>query len=116
MSVFDDKATGAMADAYKLASGDSHRPEAMLELIAKRILDGAAKGERNPMVLANTALDWLGMQRVAKALTAELDVDSVELGLRLLEAFGQIPLAENKLALVKFAEALVHETAAVGKL
>jgi hypothetical protein len=35
------------------------------------------------------ALGWLGMQRVAKALSAEFDMASVELGMRLLKAFGQ---------------------------
>ena len=116
MSVFDDRATEAMANAYDMASGDSPRPEAVLELIARRILECAEQGERNPVVLANAALDWLGVQRMAANLTAELDMASVELGMRLIKAFGKIPLPANKLTLVRFAEALVDETVLIGKL
>ncbi len=116
MTTFDEDATCAMGHAYELARGERPKPQFILELIAKRILECASAGERNPVVLANAALDWLGAQRVAEELVSELPASSLELGVRLIRAFGKISLGENRIALVELAEKLAGEKTIVNRL
>ena len=60
---FDEDATRAMGEAYDKARRILHdrgQPDLVLEVIAKRIIDVATTGERNPDELARRALQALG--------------------------------------------------------
>ena len=60
---FDDKTLKAMGDAYDRAREMLHdrgQPQAVREIIAKRIIKIALTGERNPDELARRALEALG--------------------------------------------------------
>jgi hypothetical protein len=60
---FDAEATRTMGEAFDKARAmlhDSGQPALMLEIIAKRIVDVATTGERDPDELARRALYALG--------------------------------------------------------
>jgi hypothetical protein len=66
---FDAAANRVLGEAYDRARQllhDSGQPEVVQEVIARRIIDIAATGERNPDELARRALQALG-------LTSDLD-------------------------------------------
>jgi hypothetical protein len=61
---FDAQATRAMGEAYDKAREmlhDKGQPHVVQEIIAKRIIDLAATGERDPDELARRALQALGL-------------------------------------------------------
>ena len=61
---FDAEATRVMGEAYdkaRKALHDRGQPHLVQEIIAERIIDIAAKGERNPDELARRALQALGL-------------------------------------------------------
>ena len=65
-NVFDPETTKVMGEAYdaactELANGGS--PALVKEVIAKRIIEAAKKGERDPKRLCAKALDALGLNR-----------------------------------------------------
>jgi len=62
---FDKEATRVMGEAYDQARKMLHdrgQPDVVQEIIAKRIIDIAATGERDPDELARRALDALGLK------------------------------------------------------
>ena len=64
--VFDAAATKAMGDAYdaackELDGVDRRHAFCLKEVIAKRIIQAATKGERDPRLLYAKALDTLGL-------------------------------------------------------
>lgn len=62
---FDEKATHVMGEAYDKARRmlhDKGQPKMIQEIIARRIIDIAASGERDPDELARRALQALGMK------------------------------------------------------
>jgi hypothetical protein len=64
-SVFDDRMTGIMGEAFDSACKelrDSGQPSIVYEVIAKRIVDGARSGERDPVRLRNAGLAALGFE------------------------------------------------------
>jgi hypothetical protein len=66
---FDAVATRALGEAYDKARQmlhDSGQPDVVQEVIAQRVIDIAATGERDPGQLARRALQALG-------LTSDLD-------------------------------------------
>jgi hypothetical protein len=61
-AAFDDYATRVMGEAFDSARKELHdtgQPEIVYEVIAKRIIDEAKKGERDPLRLRNAALAGL---------------------------------------------------------
>jgi hypothetical protein len=65
-NVFDTETTRVMGEAYDAACielGDDGQPTLVKEVIAKRIIDAAKKGERDPQRLCAKALDALGLNR-----------------------------------------------------
>jgi hypothetical protein len=65
-NVFDADTTKVMGDAYDAACGElgNHgSPAVVREVIAKRIIDAAKRGERDPQRLCARALDALGINR-----------------------------------------------------
>jgi hypothetical protein len=63
---FDPEITKLMGEAYDAACvelGDRTPPALLKEVIAKRIIDAAEKGERDPERLRARALDALGLNR-----------------------------------------------------
>jgi hypothetical protein len=63
--VFDNDATKAMGEAYAKARRmlhDTGQPRLVQEVIAKRIIDVAMTGERDPDELARRALLALGLK------------------------------------------------------
>jgi hypothetical protein len=65
-NVFDAETTKVMGEAYDAACGelcDHGSPSLVREIIAKRIIDAAKKGERDPLRLCAKALDSLGLNR-----------------------------------------------------
>jgi hypothetical protein len=63
---FDPEAIEIMGTAYDKAKRrlhDTGQPALVQEVIAKRIIDIAATGERNPDQLARRALEALGVER-----------------------------------------------------
>jgi hypothetical protein len=63
---FDAEATRVMGEAYDKARKmlhDKGQPHVVQEIIAKRIIDIAATGERNPDELARRALQALGLAK-----------------------------------------------------
>ena len=64
--VFDDHATGIMGEAFDAACKELHdkgQPAIVYEVIAKRIIDCAKNGERDPVRIRNAALAALGFGR-----------------------------------------------------
>ena len=63
-SVFDDRVTQIMGEAFDSACKELHdtgQPAIVYEVIAKRIIDAAAKnGERDPIRLRNAGLAAFG--------------------------------------------------------
>ena len=65
-TVFDDRVTAIMGDAFDRACKELHdsgQPSIVYEVIARRIIDGARGGERDPVRLRNVGLTALGLQR-----------------------------------------------------
>jgi hypothetical protein len=65
-NVFDADTTKALGEAYDAACaelGDGKQPELVKEVIAKRIIEAARRGERDPHRLCTKALDALGTNR-----------------------------------------------------
>jgi hypothetical protein len=65
-TVFDDQATALMGEAFDAACKDLHdkgQPGIVYEVIAKRIIDAAKKGERDPVQLRNIGLAGLGLDK-----------------------------------------------------
>ena len=65
-NVFDAETTKAMGEAYDVACGElgaDGQPALVKEVIAKRIIEAAKKGERDPQRLCAKALDALGLNR-----------------------------------------------------
>jgi hypothetical protein len=63
VGAFDHEATAAMAEAYDTACqsmDDWGQPDIIKEIIAKRIIEVAGKGERDPGQLCERALNSLG--------------------------------------------------------
>jgi hypothetical protein len=61
--VFDDHATKAMGEAFDAACKDLHdtgQPAMVYEVIAKRIIEAARSGERDPEKLRDWALTAFG--------------------------------------------------------
>ena len=62
-SAFDDEATQVLGKAYDIACRSLHRkgqPPVVQEILAKKIIEAAEQGERNPDRLAGIALTMLG--------------------------------------------------------
>lgn len=62
-SVFDDRATQIMGAAFDTACKDLHdtgQPPIVYEVIAKRVINAAKNGERDPVRLRNAGLSALG--------------------------------------------------------
>jgi hypothetical protein len=63
-TVFDDNATKVMGEAFDTACQELHdkgQPEIVYEVIAKRIIDAAKKGERDPIRLRKAGLTAIGL-------------------------------------------------------
>jgi hypothetical protein len=59
---FDPEAIAAMSEAFEAALielPDTGQPDAVLEIIAERIVAAATLGERDPLRLREAALPWL---------------------------------------------------------
>jgi hypothetical protein len=64
-TAFDDRVTAIMGDAFDRACKELHdsgQPPIVYEVIARRIIDGARGGERDPVRLRNVGLAALGLQ------------------------------------------------------
>lgn len=64
-TVFDDPATEILAEAFDCACKELHdtgQPTIVYEVIAKRIIDAARKGERDPVRLRNIGLAAFGFK------------------------------------------------------
>ena len=62
-TIFDDHATEVMGKAFdsaRQALHDNSQPQIVYEVIAKRIVDAARKGERDPKQLRRAGLAGLG--------------------------------------------------------
>jgi len=65
---FDDATTrllGEAFDAARTALHDPGQPEIVYEIVAKRIIEAAKKGERDPIWLRNAGLAALGYNKDA---------------------------------------------------
>ena len=61
--VFDDQVTQILGEAFDSACKELHdkgQPSIVYEVIAKRIMDAAKTGERDPVRLRNTGLAAFG--------------------------------------------------------
>jgi hypothetical protein len=68
-AVFNDLATQVMGEAFDAACRELHdkgQPTIVYEVIAKRIIDAAKKGERDPVRLRNAGLAALGFDKEDK--------------------------------------------------
>jgi hypothetical protein len=68
-AVFDDRVTQIMGEAFDSACKELHdtgQPEIVYEVIAKRIIDAAKNGERDPVRLRSAGLMGLGFGRDGK--------------------------------------------------
>ena len=66
-SGFDPETTKAMGEAFDAACKalqDPEQPELVKEIMAKRIIEAAKNGERDPHRLCAKALDALGVNRL----------------------------------------------------
>ena len=64
-TVFDDRVTGIMGDAFDSACRELHdtgQPPIVYEVIAKRIIEAARGGQRDVMRLRDAGLSGLGLQ------------------------------------------------------
>ncbi len=64
--VFDDDATRIVGEAFDAACKELHdkgQPTIVYEVIAKRIIDAASNGERDPVQLRNVGLAGLGFDK-----------------------------------------------------
>ena len=64
--VFDDHATKVMGEAFDAARKDLHdtgQPDLVYEVIAKRIIEAAKSGERDPEKLRDWALTAFGRKQ-----------------------------------------------------
>ena len=64
-TVFDDPATQILGEAFDNACKELHdkgQPTIVYEVIAKRIIDAAKKGERDPVQLRNIGLAAFGLK------------------------------------------------------
>jgi hypothetical protein len=64
-TIFDDNATKIMGEAFDSACKELHdkgQPQIVYEVIAKRIIDAAKKGERDPIQLRKAGLTALGLE------------------------------------------------------
>jgi hypothetical protein len=63
---FDDEATRRMGEAFDAACRSAReQPQIVQEIIARRIIEAAMKGERDPIRLCNIALVGLGIREEA---------------------------------------------------
>jgi hypothetical protein len=65
-AVFDDRTTKIMGEAFDAACKDLHdtgQPDQVYEVIAKRIIDAAKSGERDPEKLRDWALTAFGQKQ-----------------------------------------------------
>jgi hypothetical protein len=65
---FDDETTRIMGEAFDAAREslqDRGQPEIVYEIIAKRIIEAAKKGERDPIRLRDAGLAALGYKKDA---------------------------------------------------
>jgi hypothetical protein len=65
-AVFNDVATQVMGEAFDAACNELHdkgQPTVVYDVIAKRIIDAARNGERDPVRLRNVGLAALGIDR-----------------------------------------------------
>jgi hypothetical protein len=63
---FDAEATRIMGDAFDIARNNMHdygQPTRVLEIVAKRILEIARGGERDPERIAELALEAIELQQ-----------------------------------------------------
>jgi hypothetical protein len=68
-AVFDDYAAEIMGEAFDAACKELHdkgQPAIVYEVIAKRIIDAARNGERDPVRLRNAGLRALGFDNDSK--------------------------------------------------
>jgi hypothetical protein len=68
-TVFDDNATKVMGEAFDSACKELHdkgQPEIVYEVIARRIIDAAKKGKRDPIQLRKAGLKALGLDSEGK--------------------------------------------------
>jgi hypothetical protein len=68
-TVFDDFATKAMGEAFDAACRELHdkgQPQIVYEVIAKRIIDAAKRGERDIVRLRDAGLAALGLRNEGK--------------------------------------------------
>ncbi len=64
--VFDDRATSILGEAFDAACKELHdkgQPTIVYEVIARRIIDAARTGERDPVQLRNVGLAGLGFDK-----------------------------------------------------
>ena len=64
-TVFDNQATQILGEAFDSACKELHdkgQPTIVYEVIAKRIIDAARKGERDPVRLRNIGLAAFGLR------------------------------------------------------
>jgi hypothetical protein len=67
-AIFDDDATRIIGEAFDAACKSLHdtgQPAIVYEVIAKRIIDAAAGGERDPNKLRTIGLSGLGLDKNA---------------------------------------------------
>ena len=65
-TVFDDPATRILGEAFDAACKELHdkgQPTIVYEVIARRIIDAARNGERDPVKLRNVGLAGLGFDK-----------------------------------------------------
>ena len=77
LAAFDYQATLAITEAWEKASQSMHdwgQPEAMTEIIAKRIIELASKGERNPDQLCEQALKSFGFSESPSLQPSSSDI------------------------------------------
>jgi hypothetical protein len=70
-TVFDDEVTQILGDAFDSACKELHdkgQPTIVYEVIAKRIIDAAQNGERDPVKLRNIGLAAFGFKNDKRAI------------------------------------------------
>jgi hypothetical protein len=70
-TVFDDEVTQILGDAFDSACKELHdkgQPTIVYEVIAKRIIDAAQNGERDPVKLRNIGLAAFGFKNDKHAI------------------------------------------------
>jgi hypothetical protein len=118
MGSFDHDLTRLMGLAFDLAAKGQPQSSVMQEIMAKEIVSAVEEGERDPIVLANRAMDQVGLRRAAQTLATEVPIptEALDLGLRLIKAFAKVPNVQNRRALVELAEKLAGERATISRL